>query len=375
MERIAASFLKSGHQVTVSILNSNLAHPSILKLKNIFGSDFDVFPIDDALYTTAFKTRLGEAGHEIAVRKLFENVYKQVNKIKPVEYVFLPFLDYCLYAVGMLGSPFGKTKWVGICMRPSFQYSHFGVIAPRPKLAAIKQWLFFKLLRIPTLVKLFTIDELLAQYVVEQRPAYSQRIQYLPDPAELIGDHTYASARQALGIADGTKVVLVYGAIDERKGLDALVHAAADEAVATHVHVLIVGKQTDWAKNFLAIDGAAQKLFEQKRLHMIDSFVDDSQQQMVFSACDAVWLGYKNHYTMSGVLVLAEISRKFVIANTEGLIGWYVNNNLIGVCIDIFNNREVISSLNGDLQKINFRENISSIHSFSSFLKIIKSCA
>jgi glycosyltransferase involved in cell wall biosynthesis len=334
MGRIAAGFIKAGHQVTVSVLQSDVQHPSVLQLQVEYGADLNIFPINDAEYNAAFQTRLGEVGREIALRRLFGDVYQKINDKKKVDHVFLPFLDYCLYAFGLLGSPFGKTKWSAICMRPSFQYTYFGVIAPKPKLAAVKEWLFFKLLRIKTLVKLFTIDELLAQYVTEKYPAYIPCIQYLPDPAELHGDHTYESARQALDIPTHAKVVLVYGAIDERKGLDALVQAAASSDTPQHVHVLVVGKQTAWAKQFLSTSHA-QILERSNRLHVIDDFVNDATQQMVFAACDVVWLGYRNHYTMSGVLVLAAISNKPSIATRDGLIGWMVKNRKLGCAINV----------------------------------------
>lgn len=371
MGRIATGFIKAGHQVTVSVLQSDMQHPSVLQLQAEHGADLNIFPVDDAGYKAAFQTRLGEVGREIALRKMFGEIYERINAKKTVDYVFLPFLDYCLYAFGLLGSPFGKTKWSAICMRPSFQYAHFGVIAPKPKMAAVKQWLFFKLLRIKTLVKLFTIDELLAQFVTEKYPAYIPRIQHLPDPAELHGDHTYASARQELGIPSHAKVVLVYGAIDKRKGLDSLVQAAASNEVPTNLHVLVVGRQTEWAREYLETEDA-KILKNTNRLHEVNCFVSDADQQKVFVACDAVWLGYREHYTMSGVLVLACLSKKLIISTNLGLLGWYTKNHNLGHVVDISDGKSVEGSIsNFYVNKFYSNENLFKLNNWFNFIKLI----
>jgi glycosyltransferase involved in cell wall biosynthesis len=56
---------------------------------------------------------------------------------------------------------------------------------------------------------------------------------------------------------------------------------------------------------------------------VLDSFISNDMERDLFSACDAVWLGYKGHYGMSGVLVQAYRFGKPVIATEDGLIGWF----------------------------------------------------
>jgi len=38
---------------------------------------------------------------------------------------------------------------------------------------------------------------------------------------------------------------------------------------------------------------------------VLDRLISEEQEADLFSACDAVWLGYMGHYGMSGVLVQA----------------------------------------------------------------------
>ncbi|MCM2342310.1 glycosyltransferase [Rhodoferax sp.] len=342
--RIATAYMEAGHTITVTVLHRDAAHPAIDRLKMQFGEAFNVVPLDDAKYEAALHSHLGEAGRELALRRLFGQAYRFVHKAKPVDYVFLPYLDYCLYALGLLGAPFGPTQWGGICMRPSFHYGRYGVIAPKPKLANVKRALFLKLLRSKTLKSVYTIDELLHRYVAEWHTQWAHRLQYVPDPAELKGSHTYESARQALGIPDGAVVVLVYGAIDERKGLDVLVEAMCSPEVPKTLHLLVAGRQSA-AIQPLMQSAQISSLTQEGRCHVINSFVDDAVEQMVFSATDIVWLGYRNHYAMSGVLVLSAIAGKPVIATQDGLIGWYTTIKNLGRTVNIKKLNQIISAL------------------------------
>jgi len=345
LERIAAAYMDAGHSVSVTVLQGNAKHLAIERLKSTYGAAFNVVPLNDAKYQAALHSSMGEPGRELALRRMFGKAYSVVHQSNPVDYVFIPYLDYCLYALGLLGSPFGSAQWGGICMRPSFHYSQFGVIAPKPKLAKVKHTLFLRLFRSKTLKAVYTIDELLHRFVAEQHPQWVHRLQYVPDPAELNGSHTYKSARQELGIPDEAVVVLVYGAIDERKGLDVLVEALRNPDVSKTLYLLVVGKQAS-AIQPLMTSPQFSNLSENKRCHVINSYVDEVVQQMVFTASDVVWLGYRNHYSMSGVLVMAAVAGKAVIASQDGLIGWYTRKQGLGISIDTRNLCQVAGALN-----------------------------
>lgn len=344
LERIATSFLQANHYVSISVLKSDIKHEALERLSNKFDGKIRLMPIDSARYQAALKSRLGEPGRELALRGVFGRVYRAVQRIERVDYVFIPYLDYCLYAFGLLGSPFGDTRWGGICMRPSFHYKRFGVIAPIPRFSNIKRRLFLRVLEIKTLRSVYAIDELLPRFISEVHPDLCGRLQHVAEPAELNGIHTRASAREALGIAEEAIVVLVYGAINERKGLDALIEASNSPAIPASLSILVVGRQSKGIEALLKSQ-AARKLVNTGRCCVINSFVDDSVEQMAFAATDIVWLGYRGHYTMSGVLALAIKFRKKVIATQDGLIGWYVKRYARGVAVDIDNSDQVTNGL------------------------------
>lgn len=376
LRRIAAAYMEAGHTVTVTVLRRDASHPALDQLKTKFGEAFNVLPLDNTKYDAALHSPLGEPGRELALRRLFGQAYRVVHQANPVDYVFLPYLDYCLYALGLLGSPFGPTQWGGICMRPSFHYGHFGVIAPTPKLVNIKRALFLKLLRSKTLKSVYTIDKLLHGYVSERHTQWTHRLQYVPDPAELNGSHTYESARQALGIPERAVVVLVYGAIDERKGLDVLIEAMGSPELPNALHLLVAGRQTA-SIHLLMQSAQVSTLIRDGRCYVINSFLDDSTEQMVFAAVDIVWLGYRHHYSMSGVLVLAGLSKKPTISSKNGLIGWWTSMIRMGLTFEDKNCSQIVFALQllmGKSIRDEFGRNGSNIfrqHTWKNFINLI----
>jgi glycosyltransferase involved in cell wall biosynthesis len=344
LERVAMTYLHLGNHVTITVLGRELHHPSIDRLTAAFPDIFQVVVIDETEYSAAWNSRWGDAGREVALRRIIGQAYRLIQQTKPIDYVFLPYLDYCLYAIGLIGSPFGSTPWGGICMRPSFHYDKYEVAAPRPRFARVKRMLFLRLLGHVTLKCVFTIDQLLCQFIAEGYPALKGRVRYLADPAELHGNDTLETARHALTIPANAVVVLVYGAIDERKGLDALLAAIEHPDTPRDIHLLLVGRQS--ASIRALVDGHQfANLLEEGRCHVVNEFVDHAVEQRAFAAADVVWLGYRRHYGMSGVLVLAALSGVPVIATRDGLIGWFTRTQRLGASVSTTDSAQVASAL------------------------------
>lgn len=373
LERVAAAYLDAGHSVTVTVLKRDTSHAVIARLRSRFRAAFNLSTLEDGKYDAALRSRAGDVGRELAVRRLFGSIYRNVHRIKPVDYVFLPYLDYCLYALGLLGSPFGSSQWGGLCMRPSFHYQHFDVIAPKPKLARVKQALFFRLLRAKFLRSIYTIDELLYRFI-SARHEQADRLHYAPDPVDLKGDYSAESARRELNIPYQAVVILVYGAIDDRKGLDSLASALANPALPTTLHILVVGKLSQSA-NALMRSSQFTALVNQGRCHVIAGFVNDTVQQMVFASSDIVWLGYRKHYSMSGVLVLAVAAGKPVLATNEGLIGWYTRRGKLGWTVEVTNPNSIVRAISEfvstETEKRHVDSKLVANHSWEKFLSIV----
>ena len=281
---------------------------------------------------------------ELAYRKLFRQFYyKTLQRTRP-DFVFLPFLDYCTYAIALLGSPFGQTPWAGIVMRPAFHYKVMGIIGPRSLLLMPKKLLFFRLLAQKKLRSLFTIDPSLFEYLKTGSSSSGQKAHYLRDPAEFKDNIEKDIARWLLCLPKEAIVLLVYGTINYRKAVDALLLAAAHPNFPANVHILLAGRQGPKAECLLR-SNLGERLMSSGRLHEINKYLTDEEESMVFKAADIVWLVHRKHYTMSGTLVQAGRIGLPVVACEEGLIGWFAKKYDLGVLLYGLDEKSVIDAI------------------------------
>jgi glycosyltransferase involved in cell wall biosynthesis len=262
----------------------------------------------------------------------FQHVYRSyraANRERNVALVVVPYVDYFFYALPFLGSPFDGTPWLGITMRASFHHAKVGVKAPRqPLVNAAKAQLFLRAIRAKGLKTLLSIDPTLTEwYDAGHRAPGGAAVQYLADPFPDATATEPRLARERLGLGAG-KHLLVYGAITERKGIQELVAALAARKDAPTL--VVAGAQDDETRAFLA----AALLRLAPAPVVMDRFITAEDELDLFSACDVIWLGYKGHYGMSGVLVQAYRFGKPVIATADGLIGWFCRTGELGPVID-----------------------------------------
>lgn len=324
---MASGLAERGVGVTIVTLPESMAHPS---LRALVDSDAEIRVISFAgspVQQLGQRT-LGVVAREFFYWRLFRRWYKaHFDTVQP-DVVFLPYLDYCLHAIGLLGSPFGDCPWVGLAMRPSFHYQAMGVVAPRPALTTIKKALFFRVLKNPQLRYLLTIDEPLMEYF-GGNSRDSGKVVFLPEPAEFEVLPDAVEAKQRLGLPIGRKLILVYGAITQRKGVVELLRALADPAFPPLVDVLLAGNIADDIRHLLS-ESWVQSISTRGRLMLLDRFITTEEEPLLFAAADIVWLGYREHYTASGILAQAVCAGRPVLACEEGIIGWQTRRHGLG---------------------------------------------
>jgi len=264
----------------------------------------------------------------------FKHAFDTASRNRNVALVVVPYIDYFFYSLPFTGSPFGATPWVGITMRANFHHAKVGVKAPRePLVNAIKAQLFLRAIRTPGLKTLLTIDPTLTEWFARtgregHQAARSAAVQYLADPFPDANATEPLAARQRLGLGAG-RHVLVYGAITERKGIQELVAALAQRGGANPLTLVVAGAQDDETRAFFSSAGALSPAAV-----FMDRFITAEEELDLFSACDVVWLGYKGHYGMSGVLVQAYRFGKPVVATADGLIGWFCRTGELGPVVE-----------------------------------------
>ncbi|MFM0395456.1 glycosyltransferase [Paraburkholderia phytofirmans] len=262
--------------------------------------------------------RLPDPNEYWRFHRYFKRVHSIITRMQSIRLVVVPYVDYFFYSLPFLGSPFGKTPWIGITMRSTFHHHKVGIKAPdRPVVNAIKALLFKRAIRTTGLRTLLTIDPTLPEWSARSASKRSAAIAYVADPFPDEHAENPVLARERLGLDPEQRYLLVYGAITERKGIYELVHALTR---LEHAPTLIVaGEQDAGTRHFMR--NHVRSLNPAPLV--LDAFISNDMERDLFSACDAVWLGYKGHYGMSGVLVQAYRFGKPVIATEDGLIGWF----------------------------------------------------
>ncbi|PTB20580.1 group 1 glycosyl transferase [Trinickia symbiotica] len=316
---------EAGYECTLSTDVRNFEHPLIQSYRSGRSAISLSWLEDDPGPSTALRAFLARVKDEFAFHALFASVYRSVAETQPVHLVVVPYGDYILKSVALLGSPFSTTPWVCITMRQSFHLHQMGVKVPRRRYVDfVNKHLFVRALRNGSLKAVLSIDPTLARWHASSPyAALRTRVDYLPDPFPEVNSVEKARAKTRLGI-DAQRSILVYGAISERKGVIELLNACL--ALDAHPLVIIAGEQDETVRAYLrsfraVLDG---------RVRVFDHFIPAQMETDLFSACDVVWVGYKHHYGMSGVLVQAHRFRRIVIATSAGLIGWFAKHDQMG---------------------------------------------
>lgn len=355
LERISESHLKLGNTVTVVFSAAFEKNIAINKLKNLYPNSLNVALLEKNDCENSMKSVWGNVGREISLWYLFRKKFTLINTRKKIDQIFFPYVDYCLNAIGILGSPFKEVAWSGICMRPTFHYKNSGIVAPSSLLTRLKSLIFNRVIKNKNLTCLFSIDKSLVNYINKRFPELIHRISYLPDPAEppLVADRKIL--RNHYNVNINKNIILVYGAIDERKNLFPLLNALLLDKTLIKWNVLIVGQQSNSVRTRLN-NMCWDNLKKENRLHIIDTFVTEEIEHHVFSMCDSVWIAYLHHYQMSGVLVKAGLYRKPVIACEDGLIGWYTREYQLGVILKKYEVNNINIAINNLKKSNNFKK-------------------
>lgn len=319
----AEAYTEAGLRCLIVTASCNADHRFSRGITDAHRPDLEIAFIDDPPPRRGIAARAERLAY-VRYHRYFAHAYRFARDLEPVALVVVPYVDYFLYALALLRSPFRDTPWIGITMRASFHHRHVGVKAPdRPLLNAVKARLFRRAVRARGLRALLSIDPTLPQWCAHALPGPRAAISYLADPFPDARSDDPAAARARLNFGPGPHV-LVYGSITERKGIRELVVAL--ERMQGAPTLVVAGEQDADTRAFL---GAQARGLTPAPI-LIDRFISQDMEFDLFSACDAVWLGYKGHYGMSGVLVQAYRFGKRVIATSEGLIGWFCMDGSLG---------------------------------------------
>lgn len=341
IRHFSKELIKLGYKVALFTYSEAKQHPTYGKLCD---------ECKDSLVTITFdaedvwKQKIEKASRvqrQMCYRTMFGEAVQKFSKNNKVVVVFLPYSDYCQDAISIFGSPFGTLPWAGLTMRPYFQYKPMGIVAPTGKLDKIEEWAFYqRLLKNRYLHKLFTIDQPLFEYSKNTYPKESERLVYVNEPVEFKGAVTREQARKALNIPEDKIIILSYGLLDYRKGVDCLLNAFENPGIPENIGVLFAGPQVDTVTELLKTT-VAQEMRKRGQLFEQNKYMLGDDEYQAFIASDIVWMGYRQKYTMSAVIIQAGILSLPVIACHEGVVAWLANRYSLGPVVDVSKPDEV----------------------------------
>ena len=155
---------------------------------------------------------------------------------------------------------------------------------------------------------------------------------YLPDPWDpdefpILKQH---DARMILGISSSVKVLLVFGDLSIRKGLDLIIEAINLVKYGNFVVVMAGKISTDfkasahWEK-LLVLVGRGQVILR-------DEYIGEDYVSAYFCASDAVVSAYPRSFTVSsGNFTRACASARPIVVSAHGVIGRMVNLYSLGI--------------------------------------------
>jgi glycosyltransferase involved in cell wall biosynthesis len=207
----------------------------------------------------------------------------------------------------------------------------------KERLAKVREKLFLRLVAGRRALSVVTLDETLPEYFAQQSKCV-RRLDFVPDPADLLPPVDRLVARRELGLNPTQKYILCYGHIDARKGICELLQAITGDTRFSNVDIIVAGqRESSFAHRLgeLSVSGNCPKVVH------IEKFVNLDDERKLFSASDLVWVGYKEHFGSSGVLAQAAAAGLPVIACNVGLIGFTTARYRLGICVDV-NNSDAI---------------------------------
>ena len=238
----------------------------------------------------------------------------------------------------------------GIFFRPVFHYEAWGH-RPANGREKFQEWRKRQLIRLVvrrrSLRTLFCLDP----FVVPTLNQWAGRdvATYLPDPVEVYPTTAAdaAALRQQLSIEPTRRVVLVFGQLDQRKGLFTLIEAfrRLTPAQQSNWCLLLVGPVEDGIAP--ALTSSLDTLTTQTAVQVVrhHSFVNEKDIQPYFMVSDLIATLYQRHIGMSAVLVRAAAAGKPVLSSDYGLMGQLVRTWNLGQAVDAENSVVVADAL------------------------------
>ena len=271
----------------------------------------------------------------------FRRVFREATTNIGVDAVFVPYLDSVWPAIILRPDPFSGTRWFGLTMRRRFHLPRQGVAVRLRAVDHVDEILFRRFLSLPSPGHIGVLEPYLPTYAQAVSGSGPRKVIFVPDPADIIsGDRE--KSRRRLGLRQSDLAVVLFGRIDERKGLPLLHEALTRPDWPAEAVLLLVGLDAGRAERRFRQARAASN--REPKIACFDGYQSDQEVADVFAAGDVAWLAYQDHAGPSGLLVQAAKAGLAVLARPYGIIGYEVARYDLGLLVNTA--ADVVSALN-----------------------------
>ncbi len=303
-------------------------------------SDFKHPQINLVYISIAEEAALGsrKSGFDRAMRNFreWEIFCKYAQKLQTT-YALIMYLDTYTLPIA-----FGKKSpcfFSGIYFRPTFHYSTFTNYQSSWQ-KNIQYWrekvTINQILHRPQLHKLLCLDPFAVKAL--QFHQHNSKMVHLADPVSpnppLLDN--LSSFQAKLGIEQHRRVFLLFGALDERKGIYQLLDAIEllPPELTQNFCLLIVGKTNLDEQTRIQSKIAALRQTHPVQILELYDFIPEKEVPKYFQAADVILAPYQCHVGMSGILLLAAAAGKPVLSSSYGLMGKLVRHHRLGLAVD-----------------------------------------
>ena len=258
------------------------------------------------------------------------------NKKNNFDLIYLNTLDHFEKIFCIFG-PFVKNIPI-VCILLNIKF-HFQEIIhkKKSKITWIYTFLFKRLLRFKDIKKIIVLDELFIKYLKKKNFNYKKKISLLPEFGEIKKINNKNNLRKNFKIPKKNKIMLIYGVINNVKGIKEAIHSLLLHNQIQNLSIIIVGKQDSTIKSLLNTNNI-KKLINSRKIIIINNFVNEKIEREVFTVSDFGWAGYVyGSQSSSGFLIHACSAGLPIISNNKSLTSHHVRKNKLGICIDPFN--------------------------------------
>lgn len=276
-------------------------------------------------------------------------LYRYAKRLQPCRVVVL-HCDRLINAPLAIQFPLPRPT-SGIYFRPSFHYPVIGaaVETRSERLRSARQKTALRALSFHrSFHTLFSLDSLAVPYI---RAVTGERLQTValadPVPCPGIDPESRARFRSRFAIRDNQKVLLFFGSLSPRKGIEPAFEGIArlPHSERSRLVVLCVGRTASrtYAERLDYLSRGANHAVV--RVLRIEDYVPEADTPYYFDLADVVMAPYQRHVGMSGILLRAAAASRPVLTSDYGLLGALTRTEQLGIAADTTSPTSIANAL------------------------------